>query len=155
MLRLNKMTDYAVVMMAQMACQPERVRTAQDIARATGVPSPSVSKLLKALARGRLLESQRGASGGYRLARPAGRISIAAIIDAVEGPISLTACVEQGPGCCEVEEICPMRGGWDRVNQAVRTALEEVSLADMVGQAHGLHDGPGQTAAVTGAAAGD
>ena len=132
MFKLNKMTDYAVVMMADMARLPGEVRTAPQLAEATGVPLPTVSKLLKKLTNGGLMQSQRGASGGYSLSRAPEEISVAEIIAAVDGPIALTACVDGSPDQCGVETICAMRGNWDRVNRAVRGALEEVSLADMM-----------------------
>lgn len=132
MFKLNKMTDYAVVMMADMARLPGEVRTAPQLAEATGVPLPTVSKLLKNLANGGLMQSQRGASGGYSLSRAPEEITVAEIIAAVEGPIALTACVDGSPDQCGVETICAMRGNWDKVNRAVRGALEQVTLADMM-----------------------
>ena len=135
MFRLNRLTDYAVVVMAQMALRDKATSTATELSRDTGVPLPTVAKVLNALARGGLILSQRGAAGGYGLSRPAGEIVVAEIIQAIEGPIALTACVEGSTAQCDVEGLCPMRGGWDRVNQAIRTALEQVTLADMVGPA--------------------
>ena len=132
MFKLNRMTDYAVVMMAEMARGEGVVRTAAEIADATGVQAPTVAKLLKTLAHAELMESQRGAGGGYSLGRDPARISVAEIIAAVEGPIALTACVQGSPDHCGVETICAMRGNWDKVNQAVRAALESVTLADMM-----------------------
>lgn len=131
MFRLNRLTDYAVVVMAQMANGEGQVRTAPQIAEETGVPSPTVAKVLNALARDGLIVSQRGASGGYRLGGPPERITVAAIIEALEGPIALTACVDGQSGHCESEALCPMRGNWDRVNTAIRNALEGVTLEDM------------------------
>ncbi len=132
MFKLNKMTDYAVVMMAEMGRADGSVRNAVQIANSTGVPLPTVAKLLKALAQAELMESQRGAGGGYCLGRRPERISVAEIIVAVEGPIALTACVHGSPDHCGVETICAMRGNWDKVNRAVRAALESVTLADMM-----------------------
>lgn len=131
MFRLNRLTDYAVVVMTQMANGGARVRTAPQIAEDTGVPLPTVAKVLNALARDGLIVSQRGAAGGYRLGAPPERITVAAIIQALEGPIALTACVDGQSGHCESEALCPMRGNWDRVNNAIRTALEGVTLEDM------------------------
>lgn len=132
MFKLNKMTDYAVVMMADMARGRDPVRTAPQIADGTGVPLPTVAKLLKNLNNAGLMRSQRGAAGGYSLSRPAGRISVAEIIAAVEGPIALAACVDGSEDHCGVEPICAMRGNWEKVNQAVRGALEQVTLEDMM-----------------------
>jgi len=132
MFRLNRLTDYAVVVMAQMAGGGCAVRTAPQIAEDTGVPLPTVAKVLNALARDGLIVSQRGAAGGYRLGAPPERITVAAIIQALEGPIALTACVDGQSGHCESEALCPMRGNWDRVNNAIRGALEGVTLEDMM-----------------------
>jgi FeS assembly SUF system regulator len=131
MFRLNRLTDYAVVVMTQMTQRPNAVHTAPQIAGDTGIPLPTVAKLLNALARESLVLSHRGAAGGYTLGRPAEEVSVAEIIQAMEGPIALTACVEGSANHCDVECLCPMRGNWNRVNQAIHDALSEVSLADM------------------------
>jgi len=131
MIRLSKLTDYAIVVMAQMARDRSAIHTVPQLADRTGVPAPTVAKLLKLLTPAGLMISHRGAAGGYTLAKPAEDITMAAIIAALEGPIALTACVDGHDGQCGVESLCPMRGNWDKVNKAIRRALEEVSLADM------------------------
>jgi FeS assembly SUF system regulator len=140
MLRLSKLTDYAVVVLIRLSdgerCAPrcgceEPVQTSPGIAAATGVPEPTVAKVLKALAGANLVASQRGARGGYRLARPIRAISVADVIAAVDGPIALTACVEGGAGGCDVESMCAVKGRWDLVNGAIRAALTSITLADM------------------------
>jgi len=131
MLRLNRITDYAIVVLAQMAREPERLVTAPQLAHDSAVPTPTVAKVLKDLAREGVLASERGAHGGYRLARAPAEITVLEIIRALEGPVSLTACVDGTEGLCDVESLCPMRGNWDRVNSAIRAALANVSLADM------------------------
>jgi FeS assembly SUF system regulator len=125
------MTDYAVVVLSQMARSDHVVFAAPDLADATGLPLPSVSKVLRLLALGQLIESRRGAAGGYVLARPPKDINVAQIIGALEGPVSLTACVDGAEGSCKVETSCPLRGHWDVLNRAVRGALEQVSLAEL------------------------
>ena len=95
------------------------------------MPLPTVAKLLNALARNGLVASHRGANGGYALGRKASEISVADIVQALEGPIALTACAEGSGDLCEVETLCPMAGNWNRVNQAIRSALASVTLADM------------------------
>ena len=132
MFKLNRLTDYAVVVMSQMSRAPDELWTAPHISQETGVPLPTVAKLLNALAHGDLITSHRGAAGGYTLNRPAEAITVAEIIQALEGPIALTACVDGATGGCEVESLCPMRGNWDKVNTAIRVALSQVSLADMI-----------------------
>lgn len=131
MFKLNRLTDYAVVVMSQMARRLDEVRTAPQIAQETGVPLPTVAKLLNALANGQLVTSRRGAGGGYTLVRPAEEITVAEIIQALEGPIALTACVDGSADGCDVESLCPMRGNWNKVNRAIHGALSQVTLAEM------------------------
>ena len=131
MIRLSKLADYGIVIVTQLARQPGRIHTAPEIAAATHIPQPMVSKILKALARGGVLASTRGAKGGYGLARPADAISVADVITALEGPIALTSCIEDAPGCCDIEALCPARANWQRINDAIRRALEGISVAEM------------------------
>jgi len=139
MIKLSRMTDYAVTLLTQMVsgCPDTHAVavTAPCLAEKTGLPLPTVSKILKLLAKAKILEAQRGATGGYRLSHGAGELSVARIIEAMDGPIALTECADGGNHHCNVEQICPMSGNWNKVNLAVRTALEAVSLADMVGSA--------------------
>ena len=139
MLRLSKLTDYAVVVMVRLAeaspkgalgASPD-VQTAPGIAAATGVPEPTVAKVLKTLAATGLVTSQRGARGGYRLARPLHEIPVSEVIEAVDGPIALVACVDGSLTECESQSLCPVRGRWDPVNDAIERALSGITLADM------------------------
>jgi len=132
MIKLSRLADYAVVLMTHIAARPDALHTAAAAAAETRVPEPTVGKILKALARDGLLESQRGTRGGYTLARPAAHISIADVIVAVDGPIALTECHEPSGGACTLETVCPTRVPWQRLNDAVRKALAEVSLAEMM-----------------------
>ncbi|HEY9548795.1 MAG TPA: SUF system Fe-S cluster assembly regulator [Kiloniellaceae bacterium] len=138
MFRLNRLTDYAVVVMSQMALRGGETRSAQQISDDTGVPLPTVAKLLNLLGRAKLVASQRGASGGYILRGEPETITVAQIIQAMEGPIALTACVEGATDCCGSEAFCPMRGNWNKVNGAIRDALSSVSLADMMAMPPGF-----------------
>lgn len=131
MLRLSKLTDYGVVVMTFLAEAPDEVRAANEVAACTRVALPTVSKVLKLLSRAGLVVSCRGAKGGYRLARPARSISVAAVIDALEGPLALTECSSDSLTCNQ-ESHCTIRGNWQRINDAIRDALETVSLAEMV-----------------------
>jgi FeS assembly SUF system regulator len=130
-IRLSKLADYGIVIMTAMARHPERQRNAPEIAAQSHIPQPMASKILKALARAGLLTSHRGAKGGYGLARPAGLISVAEVISALDGPIAVTACIEDGPRGCDIEALCPARANWHRINEAIRWALEEISMAEM------------------------
>jgi FeS assembly SUF system regulator len=130
MLRLSKLTDYGVVVLVRLA-GGDAVQTSPGIALATGIPEPTVAKVLKALASGGLVTSQRGARGGYRLVRPLRAIPVADVIAAIDGPIALAACVEGAVNECESQGLCPMRGRWDPVNDAIYQALSSITLADM------------------------
>jgi FeS assembly SUF system regulator len=130
MLRLSKLTDYAVVVLIRLS-HGEAVQTSPGIAAGIGLPEPTVAKVLKALAYSGLVSSQRGARGGYRLARPLAAIPVTDVVAAIDGPIALTACVEGSGAGCEAERLCPVRGRWDPVNDAVRQALGRITLADM------------------------
>ena len=130
MLRLSKLTDYGTVIMTHMARQPARVYSAAEVATAIGVTVPTAGKILKTLARENLLQSLRGAHGGYLLSRPPDQISIAQVIDALEGPVGVTEC-SAALGLCSQESSCSLRANWQRVNQVIRHVLSELTLADM------------------------
>ena len=121
-MRLSSMADYAVVTMCAAArhCGGNRVSSAQ-LALETGLPLPTVQKLVSLLAAHGLLRSIRGAHGGIQLARPAAAITLADIVEAVEGPIALTACCEIGKLDCALESGCHVRPHWGEVNAAMRT----------------------------------
>jgi FeS assembly SUF system regulator len=121
---------------AELARAGSETRTARELAARTGVPLPSVSKVLKGLQGAGLLISHRGASGGYGLARPAQQIPLTEIIVALEGPVSLTECGAHGAhhppaGACELESVCQVRGHWRIINRTIQDALGQLSLADL------------------------
>lgn len=132
MLRIGKLTDYATLILATLARNTSLQRTAADIARGCRLATPTVSKLLKQLHRAGLVESTRGLKGGYRLARPAGQISAAAILDALEGPLALTECATLHSRC-DLQSSCSVTGSWQRINLAIRQSLEEITLAELAG----------------------
>ncbi|GFM30512.1 BadM/Rrf2 family transcriptional regulator [Novosphingobium sp. PY1] len=127
------MADYAVVIMSAAArhCGGARV-SAGKLAEETGLPGPTVQKLVSKLTGAGLMRSSRGVGGGLKLARPPATISIADIVEAVEGPIALTACLEQGKHDCTLEGTCNMQPHWPQVNAALRGALAQVSLVQLV-----------------------
>lgn len=133
MLRLSKLTDYAVVVLSALSRDSVAggVRTAPELALASGIAEPTVAKVLKALAQAGLVEGVRGAHGGYRLARPLVWVPLSEVIVAIDGPIALTACVDGAVGECDAEAICPVRGRWDPVNDAIRRALAAITVADL------------------------
>lgn len=131
MLRLSKMADYAGVIVVHMARDAGQTHTATSLAEALRLPKATVAKCLKMLARHGVLASIRGVNGGYLLARAAADITVAEVIDALEGPVEIASCVHGQPTDCQIEHTCPMRGGWDGINHKIRQSLENLSVADM------------------------
>ena len=131
MLRVSRLTDYATVVMTCIAAHPDDVLSTGQIADETRLELPTVSKLLKALTHAALVESFRGVNGGYRLARPATDISLAEIVEALEGPIGMTEC-SVAEGQCDRESQCGVRGSWQQINSVLEHTLRAVSLADML-----------------------
>jgi len=130
MLRVTKLTDYGIVVMTFLAASAADSLAARDIANAAKLPLPVVSKVLKMLARHSLLVSHRGVTGGYGLARDPREISIAAVIQALEGPIAITECSDRTGGCGR-QARCSVKANWNLINRAVHSALEEITLAEM------------------------
>lgn len=133
-MRLSSMADYAVVTMTAAArhCGGARVSAAQ-LADETGLPAPTVQKLVSRLTSAGLLRSSRGAGGGLRLARPAAAITLADIIEAVEGPIALTTCIDRERDNFSLDACCSVKPHWPVVNAAMRGALAGVSLTQLSG----------------------
>ena len=131
MFRLNKLTDYGIVLMAHVARTPEETpHTARSLAKATRVPLPTVGKILRQLSERGLLSSHRGVKGGYNLARDAGKISVAEIVLALEGPIGFTEC-SVVKGLCNMERSCAIKSNSQIIGDALRDALAHVMLADL------------------------
>jgi FeS assembly SUF system regulator len=130
MLRMSKLTDYGTMVLAQLAASAPGWTTAGQVADATHLGQPTVSKLLKSLVHSGLVVSSRGVQGGYALARPAATISAAEILDALEGPVALTEC-SASHGVCDLESYCRVGTAWQRINHSIRKALDGISLADL------------------------
>ncbi len=130
MLRIAKLTDYGVIVATHMATHTHYA-SANDIAEATGISLPTTSKVLKTLAKGGIVMSQRGAQGGYQLTRPAHSISVAQLVTALEGPIAITECSLEGDSNCTLDGQCNAQANWQYINRSIHRALEAVTLADM------------------------
>ena len=128
MLRLNRMTDYAILLLASLARRQGEVVSSASLASHTQLNQTTIAKLAKALVKAGVITAERGAHGGYCLARPAMAINAAEVIEAIEGPIALTACVDGVEEPCETRNGCFMSGHWNEVNQSIREALEKVTL---------------------------
>ena len=131
MLRVTKLTDYATVVLTALAARPDAVLSAPELAEQAGLEAPTVAKVLKPLAQAGLVESFRGANGGYRLARAAETITLVEIVEAMEGPLGITECSVHA-GQCGIEDSCGVRANWRRINDVVADALRDVSLAQML-----------------------
>ena len=134
MIRLSKLADYAFILLNQIVNSEIAAWSAAELAEKTGLPQPTAAKILKLLAKAGIVVAQRGSTGGYRLARSAIEMTVTQIIEAVDGPIALTDCVDENEPDCIVQSFCAMRGGWNKMNHAVREALQTVTLADLAGQ---------------------
>lgn len=131
MLRMSKLTDYGIVLLTHMAQGGSPpVRTAQELAQASRVPVPTVAKILKELCRAGIVASHRGRRGGYRLARAADQISVAAIVEALEGPVSVTECSDAG-GACALEPTCVAKSHWGPISRAIQGTLEQLPLSSL------------------------
>jgi FeS assembly SUF system regulator len=152
MLRISKLTDYATVILASLATQPQKLHTAADVAERTHIGLPTVRKLLKTLHHGGLVTSTRGSLGGYQLQRPAQDISAADILDALEGPFAITECSGQH-NACDIASTCRVGHSWQRINAAIRRTLCDLSLAQLAGLERGtirsLNFGAGQPVPLT------
>jgi FeS assembly SUF system regulator len=133
MIRLTNLADYAVVVMTAAAKAHDPRLSAASVAAATGLPAPTVAKLMGCLAKAGLLTSSRGVAGGFGLARPAGEISLADIVEAIDGPIALTACSHDTASDCAIEGACAVKPHLSIISRTVRDALKGMSLGDLVG----------------------
>src|SRR5207247_9859635 len=132
MVAMRRLTAYAICLLTHLGRDPARAPcNAPCLASEAHLPVPTVSKILKALARAGLLVAHRGVKGGFSLARRPEEISMAQIISAMEGPIAITECSDNVPGICELEPWCPVGANWQRINRAVRQALENIKLSEM------------------------
>ena len=130
MLRLGKMTDYAFIILDVLAENTERPLSAQAVAALSKLPEPSVSKILKILARADLIYSIRGAGGGYHLNRAVKDISVLDVVEAMEGRVAMVECVDS-PHTCTVVTTCPVQGRWNGINAMLRDTLSDWSLHDL------------------------
>lgn len=130
MIKLGKLTDYGTMLATVLATEPGRLLSALELAQKSHVSEPTVRKLLKQLTRAGLVESLRGAHGGYRLARAPSAVTVADVVAALEGPIALTQCATHGGGC-SIEPHCGVRGNWNLINTALKNALSAVTLEQM------------------------
>ena len=130
-MKINKLTDYSIVILANLVAKDENAMyTAKELSEFSGIPLPTVTRILKILSNKGILESQRGAQGGYELTNNSTDVSIAEVIEAMEGPIALTECASDDCGCA-FEPSCAVGKPWQKINKAVNDVLQNISLSDM------------------------
>ncbi len=129
------MTDYAIVVLGALAHRHGETMATAHLADLTGLGQPTVAKVAKILLASSLLETQRGVHGGYRLTKPPADISLVDIVEAMEGPIAVTDCVAGAQDPCAISNCCFMSNNWNRVNLAIRNALNDISLKDLTNPA--------------------
>mgnify|MGYP000967590552 CR=1 FL=1 len=132
MIRLSRLTDYAIVIVAALAQTPGHLQAAVGLAERTRIPEPTVAKVLKILARGGVVDSARGVNGGYVINRALSEIAIGEVIEAMNGPLTLTACMDEEDTDCTIANYCLMKGRWAPVNDAIRAAFTTIKLSDMI-----------------------
>ncbi len=133
MIKLSKMTDYAVVCLGMLARRPGSSMSATELSKETGLALYTVQKLLKLLvSKSDFIKANRGALGGYMLNRNSSEISVVEIIEALDGPITLTSCVDKSESFCEASDICFLGGKWNKINEIIRKSLNDISLKELL-----------------------
>lgn len=137
MIKLGKMTDYAVVILSEIArAGQDNVVKVSSLVETTGLSKTTIAKLTKILVKGKILTSSRGMLGGYALAMPPHEITMKDVITAVEGPVALTSCLDHTSTNCLIQNVCQVRGNWEKVNNEIIESLQRVTIADMTTNKH-------------------
>ena len=132
MIKLNKITDYAVVILGLLSSRSPNKYSTSKISSDTGLSIPTVAKVCKLLNNAKLIKAGRGASGGYFCETQPSETNVASIVEAIDGPIAITACVEDSDDLCDTQSICLLSGNWNKANTAILNALESVTLSDLL-----------------------
>ena len=138
MIRISKLTDYAMVIMSHLGQHPETVYQASELATLTHIAKPTTAKVLKKLCQHGLILSQRGASGGYKLAKSPDDISIANIVEALEGPLAVVDCT-LGIDRCAIAGSCTIHQPWKQINRVIAETLQSFKLTDLIKRATDAH----------------
>lgn len=132
MIKISKLADYAVVILSTLSRADHVMLSVNALSTMTHIPEPTVAKVTKLLSKAGIIESIRGSKGGYKLNKSAQDLSVLEIIEAIDGPVSLTDCVDHGPDNCTLSQSCPSIGRWEKVNNVITDALGDLSLNDMI-----------------------
>lgn len=131
MIRMARLTDYGVMLLVKFAQEPAQVRSARELSEKTGVPLPTASKILKLLAHNKLLIAHRGVKGGFSLSRSPRQITLAEILQTLEGPVALTECGSEPKGCCTLESGCEVGANLRHISGVILRAMRGISLEDL------------------------
>jgi FeS assembly SUF system regulator len=132
MIKINRLTDYATLIICEMVNDQSNIISAKHLSKKTKIGESTVSKILKMLERSGLLKSYRGTAGGYRLEKNASEIGVLDIIIAVEGDISLTLCGMNSHNACEYNTGCKVKHGWGKLNNLFMQALQSFAIKDFI-----------------------
>ena len=133
MLKLSKLTDYAVVVLGCLAEQGGKPVSASFVSACVDLPEPTVQKVLKLMASAKLITAQRGASGGYIVPLALHCISIADVVEAIEGPLELAPCEDEECNKCKPLRLHTLENRWHKVNVAIKETLDAIRVSDLVG----------------------
>ena len=127
------MTDYAVVCLGTLARKPGDSMSATELSKETGLTLYTVQKLLKLIvSKSDFIKASRGALDGYMLKKNSSEITVVKIIEALDGPITLTSCVDKSESFCESSDICFLGGKWNKINEIIRKSLNDISLKELL-----------------------
>ncbi len=132
MIRLSRLADYAIVLTCEMAMSPREIFSARKLHEQTGISQSAIMKILKLLAGAELIESARGANGGYRMRKDPGEVTILDVVQAIDGPVAVTLCSHQSAEPCSFEGTCMAKTGWGMVNHALQDTLSSFTIADFL-----------------------
>lgn len=133
MLKLSKLTDYAVVVLGCLGLQEGKPVSASFVAKETSLPEPTVQKVLKLMASAKIITAQRGANGGYIVPLSLACISVADIVEAIEGPLELAPCENDANNDCALAKLYAPKNKWNKVNVAIKNTLDGIRVSDLIG----------------------
>jgi len=131
MIRVSRLADYAVLIIAYMSYNEGNKFTASSITKSTGLTLHTVNKILSLLVKKKIIKGERGPKGGYMLLQNSNNISMRDLVEAIDGPVALTICVDDNDSKCNLYENCLTRDNWEIVNNVISDSLSKVKISQM------------------------
>jgi Rrf2 family protein len=134
MLKISKLTDYGLLATVYLARKPGDVVSAREVAEFYHLPAPMITKVLKTLHQGGVVESRRGVSGGYTFAGDPETITLGHLLELLEGPWDLVECEttnDKGDALCSIRKACPSRRFMFGINRAIKSAFDQITVGDL------------------------